>query len=193
MLIILAQPWTCCAQSELTPFTPAERWSHYLHRTYGPMRLGLLLVDTGIDHALREPHCWDDSAPSFGHRYARAMERRMIKNSMELAGGLLTGEDLRYRASRSRSMSGRVWHALKSSATAQMPDGSIRPAYTRMAGSVVSEVSTAHWTHQALQPSWMAQSMGWSLVGQAQTNLLQEFSPDLRRFGTRVWKRTRGR
>src|SRR5437763_13709021 len=109
------------------------------------------------------------------------MERRMIKNSTELAGGLLTGEDLRYRASGSRSMSGRVWHALKSSATAQMPDGSLRPAYTRMAGSLVSEVSTAHWTHQALQPRWMAQSIGWSRGGQADTTALAEDSRDRRR------------
>jgi hypothetical protein len=192
VLVIFAQlPSTCSAQPGLTPFTPSERWSHYVHRTYAPARLGLLLADTGIDHALREPHCWDSSALSFGHRYARALERRIIKNSAELAGGLLTGEDLRYRASRSRSMSRRVWHAVTSSTIAQMPDGTIRPAYTRMAASVVSEVSTAHWTHQAIQPRWMLQSVAWSVVGQAETNLLDEFSPDLRRIGTRVWKRVR--
>src|SRR5215813_6362256 len=36
-------------------FTTAERWSYYLHRTYHPQRLGILALETGLDHALRQP------------------------------------------------------------------------------------------------------------------------------------------
>ena len=180
------------AQQQLAePFTPSARWSHYIHRTYGPVRLGVLAADTAIDHALREPACWDSAAGSYGRRYARAFERRAIRNTAELATGLLTGEDLRYHASRSPLIQGRVWSALRASVTAQMPNGTKRPAYTRFFASALANVSTAHWTRQPIQPRWLLQSLAWSSLDQVQTNLLDEFSPDLRRIGVRIWKRVR--
>jgi hypothetical protein len=173
------------------PFTPATRWSHYLHRTYGPVRLGLLAADTAVDQALRQPACWDSTAGSYGRRYARAFERRVIRNSAELAAGLVTGEDLRYRRSRSSSIHGRAWNAMRASVTAHMPDGTERPAYTRFFASELVNVSTAHWTRQRIQPGWLLQSLAWTALDQTQTNLLDEFGPDLRRFGMRIWKRVR--
>jgi hypothetical protein len=181
------------AQQLVEPFTPAARWSQYLHRTYGPARLGFLAVDTALDQALREPHCWDSSASSYGRRYARALERRVIKNSAELAGGILTGEDLRYRRSRSISIHGRFWNALRSSVTAQMPDGTKRPAYTRFFATELVNVTTANLTRQRIQPRWLLQSLAWSALDQSQTNLLDEFGPDLRRVGLRMWNRVRSR
>jgi hypothetical protein len=85
-------------------------------------------------------------------------------------------------------MRGRIWHALQYSVTAQMPDGRRRPAYTRFFASTVAEVSTTHWTGQPIQPAWAFQSLGWSALDQAETNLLDEFSPDIRRLAGRLWK-----
>jgi len=70
-----------------------------------------------------------------------------------------------------------------------MPDGTDRPAYTRFFSGAVAEVSTAHLTRQHIRPGWMMQSLAWSTVGQAQTNLLDEFGPDLRRIGSRIGNR----
>jgi len=180
------------AQDPLSvPFTPADRWAHYLHRTYSPMRMGRLAAETAIDQALREPACWDSSAHSYANRYVRSFERRVIRNTAELAGGILTGEDLRYRPSQSRAFHARVWNAVLGSATARMPDGSIRPAYTRFAAGTLAEVSTAHWTRRHIEPEWLMRSAGWSALDQVETNLLDEFGPDLRRFGARVWNRVR--
>jgi hypothetical protein len=72
-----------------------------------------------------------------------------------------------------------------------MPNGSERPAYTRFASAAIAEVSTAHWTHQRIHSEWLLHAMGGSAFSQIQTNLLDEFSPDLRRFGARVWNRVR--
>jgi len=36
-------------------FTPSARWSHYLRRTYGPSRSGLLAVETAFDQMLGQP------------------------------------------------------------------------------------------------------------------------------------------
>jgi hypothetical protein len=181
----------CSAQDLAEPFTASARWSQYLRRTYGPARLGFLAADTALDQALREPHCWDSSAGSYGRRYARALERRIIKNSAELGAGLLTGEDLRYRRSKSSSIHGRVWNALRWSVTAQMPDGTKRPAYSRFFATELVNVSTAHWTRQPIGVEWLSQSLAWSALDQAQTNLLDEFGPDMRRVGLRIWNRVR--
>jgi hypothetical protein len=179
---------SCSAQQQLAePFTPSARWSYYIHRTYGPARFATLAVDTAIDHAFREPVCWDMAASSYGRRYARSFERRAIRNTAELTTGLLTGEDLRYRASRSSPFWGRVWSAMQGSVKAQMPDGTKRPAYTRFFADALASVSTAHWTRQRIHPGWLAQSVAWSTLDQVQTNLLDEFGPDLRRMGTRIW------
>ena len=105
--------------------------------------MGFLAVDTAIDAVLREPACWDSGAASYGRRYARAFESRVVRNSAELATGILTGEDLRYRASQSHSVQGRLWNAVRSSVTAQMPDGTRRPAYTRFFAIELANVSTA--------------------------------------------------
>jgi len=155
--------------------------------------LGLLAIDTTIDHALRQPACWDSAASSYGRRYARSFERRVIRNTVEMGAGILTGEDLRYRASRSPLFRQRIWNVLRSSVTANMSNGSTRPAYSRFFATAVAEASTAHWTRRHIQPGWLLHSVAWSGLDQVQTNLLDEFSPDLRRVGTRIWRKVRPR
>lgn len=189
-LVLIAGPFLVQAQTpSVQPFTPSLRWSNYVHRTYEPVRLGFLAVDTGIDQAMHEPACWNSAASSYGLRYARAFERRVVKNTAELAGGLLTGEDLRYRASPSPLIRSRIWNALRSAVTARMPNGTSRPAYTRWFAGTLADLSSARWTNQAIQPRWLLQSFTWSVLDQAETNLLDEFSPDFRRIGMRIWRR----
>jgi hypothetical protein len=186
LLIAGASPGT--AQPSADPFTPSERWSLYVHRTYGPDRLGFLAVDTAIDQALRDPGRWNGGADSYGLRYARALQGRIVRNSAELVTGLLTGEDLRYHPSLSHSVGGRLWNALRSSVTAQMPDGTRRPAYTRFFANELASVSTARWDGRPIQPERLMRSLTFSIVDQAQTNILTEFGPDFRRIGIHIWK-----
>jgi hypothetical protein len=170
------------AQSlEPLTFTLSERWSHYVHRTFGPTRLGVLAAETAVDQGIGEPGCWDASARSYLQRYARAFDRRLIRNTTEFATGILTGEDLRYRKSQSHSIGGRVWNAVRRSMVSQMPDGTTRPAYTRFFASATAELTTAHWTGQPIQTRWFFQSLGWSALDQVETNLLDEFGADIRR------------
>ena len=44
-----------------------------------------------------------------------------------------------------------------------------------------------------LEPQWVFQSLGWSALDQVETNLLDEFSPDVRRIATRLWDGARNR
>jgi hypothetical protein len=174
-------------------FALSARWSHYLHRTFGPTRLAVLAAETAVDHGFGEPGCWDASVGAYAQRYTRMFDRRLIRNTTEFATGILTGEDLRYRKSRSQSIRGRVWNAVRASMVAQMPDGTKRPAYTRFFASVTTELSTAHWIGQPIRTQWVFQSLGWSALDQVETNLLDEFSPDVRRIATRLWDGARNR
>jgi hypothetical protein len=199
--LLLFLTWTMPGLAQAQPadpsggelFTASDRWSHYLHRTFGPTRLAVLAAETAVDHGFREPRCWDDSASSYIQRYARVFDRRLIRNTTELATGLLTGEDLRYSKSRSHSFQGRVWHAVRASMVARMPDGTERPAYSRFFASATTELSTAHWIGQPIRTGWLLRSVGWSALDQAQTNVLDEFSPDIRRIATSLLRAARNR
>lgn len=189
--VLPPQEPTAPKELRLEPFTLSQRWKHYIHRTYSAPRLGLLAAESAVDHALREPACWDRGGSSYVQRYMRAIDRRVIRNTAELGAGLLTGEDLRYLPSRSVRPSNRVWYAVRSAFLARTPHGAVRPAYTRFLSAAVAEASTAHWIGQTVQPRWMVQSLAWGALDQIQTNLLDEFGPDLRRTGSRMWKRFR--
>jgi hypothetical protein len=165
------------------PFTTGARWAYYLHRTYHPQRLGILALETALDHALRQPACWDRSPASYLTRYSRSFDRRLIRNTAEFGAGLLTGEDLRYQRQGTGLVQGRVWHAVRGAFTAHMTDGRARPAYTRFGAATIAEVGTAHWTGQHITGRWLAQALGEGALDQIETNLLDEFTPDLRRIG----------
>jgi hypothetical protein len=191
LILTIAGASLSTAQQLPEPFTRADRWSRYLHRTYGPSRMGFLAVDTAIDQASSGSDCWRSGAAGYGRRYARAFQSRVIRNSAEMATGILTGEDLRYHASQSRSFHGRLWNAVRSSVTAQMPDGTRRPSYTRFFADELATLSTARWGRHPIRPEWFMRSLTCSTLDQVQTNILDEFSPDLRRIGVRIWKRVR--
>ena len=75
---------------------------------------------------------------------------------------------------------------MRSAFIARKMNGAETPAYTRFAALAVAEVGTAHWTGQRIDTGWLAQALASGAVDQMQTNLLDEFGPDLRRAGTRV-------
>jgi hypothetical protein len=58
-----------------------------------------------------------------------------------------------------------------------------RPAYSRFGASIIGELGTAHWTGQHIAAGWLAQAVAEGALDQVETNLLDEFTPDLRRIG----------
>lgn len=191
IIFVIAGASAGTAQQLPEPFTPSQRWSSYLHRTFEPARMEFLALDTAIDQAFSDPACRHSVAASYGRRYARALQSRIVRNSAELATGLLTGEDLRYHPSESHSIRGRLWNALRSSVTAQMPDGTRRPSYTRLFSAELAQLSMVPWSRQPMRPERFLKSLTYSTLDQAQTNLLNEFGPDFRRIGISIWKRVR--
>ena len=98
LILWLAAISPAAAQQLTEPFTPSARWSHYVHRTYSPARMGFLAVDTAVDHVLREPACWDFTASSYGRRYRpglrapRGQEQRRTRHRSPDRRGLAVSQ-----------------------------------------------------------------------------------------------------
>ena len=169
-------------------FTLSERWQHYVYRTYSWQRLGLLAVDTGIDMTLSKPSC-GRTLNCFQDRYAGAFIGRSTRTTIELLAGAVLQEDIRRRTSRDTQFSKRVKHALVHSFVAYTPDGHARPAYSRLLGAAGGIYTLSEWNCKPMTTGRMAHQLSWVLASNVQDSLLNEFSPDLKRFGLRVGNR----
>jgi hypothetical protein len=85
----------------------------------------------------------------------------------------------------------RILFAVRSSVTAYHPDGSVGPAYGRMAAGVVACAASSAWHPQQMNASILLTGIGQSALDRAGNNLLTEFTPDLKAFGLAAWNRLR--
>jgi hypothetical protein len=165
-----------------------ERFNSYLYRTYAdPVRLGWLLVDSAQSTWFKDPHQWDRSAKSYSYRVASGMGRRMVRNTALLGFETLLHEDSLYRPSLEHGLAKRTLFALRHSVLAYKPDGSVEPAYARIAAGVVAAATSSTWHPQSIEPCQLLSGVGQSTLDRAGNNLLTEFEPDLRRFGRKAW------
>lgn len=179
----------------LTPDPPtqyyrdnADRLHDYVFRTYtDPARLAWLIFDSSVDHWTRAPHQWDRSAQSFSYRFASGWGRRIVRNTAQLGFESFLHEDSRYRRSGSGRADKRVWSAISQSVLAHKPDGSVEPMYGRIAAGVVAHATASTWHPQACAPPHLIRGVAFAAVDRAGNNLLDEFAPDLKVFGRRIW------
>jgi hypothetical protein len=185
---LLVATGCACAQedSRVASFTWEERLQHYVHRTYSWQRMTLLAADTGFDHLL-SPNEWGRGPESFGYRYGAGFGRRIVRNSIELGLGFALDEDLRFRPSSLKGFRNRIGYSVRHAFLASRGE----LAYARFAASAGGAlVGTAF---QSAPASQVLQGIGFDMAGHLQNSLLAEFSPDLKRFATRLRKGLLGR
>ena len=171
-----------------------ERVHDYVFRTYtDPARIGWLLVDSAKDTAWRDPHQWDRSPESYYCRVASGWGRRITRNTLQLGFETALHEDSRYRPSNEHGFRKRIWCAVSHSVLAYRPDGSVEPAYGRIAAGVSAAAVSSTWHPQSIGASTLLSGMGGAALDRAGNNLLTEFQPDLIHFGRRTWKTFRGK
>jgi hypothetical protein len=165
-----------------------ERWRYYLRRTYSFERVLLLAGDTGVEHVIqpsdcgRNPHCYPAS-------YARAFTRRVARTSVEFAVGGFLGEDARRRPSQMTGLKSRVLYAITHAYVATGPDGRIRPAYSRFAGTFASAAAGSGCSRNGFSSRDWLGGFGGSVGLYVQDSLLAEFEPDLKRVGLRLGRK----
>lgn len=176
------------ATSSNPSFTLQERWNHYLYRTYSWQRLSLLGLDTAVDMAFSKPHngrTWD----AFGDRYTGGLIARSTRTTTEFLAGAVLREDIRRRSSGETAFGKRIKHALIHSFVAYTPDGHARPAYSRLIGAAAGIYTLSVYNERPMTSGRMAHELSWVLASNVQDSLLNEFSPDMKRFGLKMKNR----
>lgn len=164
------------------------RLNAYVFRTYtDPQRLAWLLVDSAEDHWTHSPDLWDDSAKSYGYRVASGWGRRIVRNTTQFGFEAILGEDTRYRPCRCTEFRKRFYYAVSHSVLAWHADGSVGPAYGRIASGVVGAAASSTWHPQSIGAGTLVLGIGDAALDRAGNNLLTEFTPDLKTFGRAAW------
>jgi hypothetical protein len=187
LLLIFALPSAAQLLSGQYPDN-RERLNIYLYNTYAdPVRLGWLLIDSAAATWSKDPHQWDRSAESYSYRVASGMGRRIVRNTALLGFETLLHEDSRYRPSLEHGLGKRMLFAIRHSVLAYKPDGSVEPAYGRIAAGVVAAATSSTWHPQSIEAGRLLSGVGQSAIDRAGNNLLAEFEPDIKRFGRKTW------
>jgi len=169
-----------------------QRFDAYIFRTYtDPAKLGWLLVDSAQETWLSDPYPWDRSPGSYYCRVASGWGRRIVSNTAQFGFEAVLREDSRYRPSSARGFRKRFLFAIGHSVIAYGPDGSVGPAYGRMAAGVVATATSSTWHPQSITAGSLMSGVGQSTLDRAASNLLNEFAPDLKAFGKKRWDRFR--
>lgn len=171
-----------------------ERAGDYLRRTYtDPARFCWLLIDSATDTWSRSPYEWDRSAESYSYRVASGWGRRIVRNTAQFGLESVLHEDSRYRRSNEHGLRKRIFFAISHAMLAYTPDGSVEPAYGRMAAGTVGALVSSTWHPQSIRGRVLLQGFGQAAMDRAGNNLLSEFEPDMVAFGKRTWNRILGR
>jgi hypothetical protein len=180
-------------QPGLDDFTSlGDRFRYYLHRTYtSRSRFVFLLADTGLGHALNDPEEWGQEPKTYLMRLSSSLGRRIVANTIDFGLGAALQEDTRYRRSELHGIRRRVRYATSAAFTARMPDGSSRPAYSRFGAVAGAVLVSSQWHPRPASASDLALDIGFSIIGRVPDNLLDEFSPDMRRVGLKAWQTLR--
>ena len=190
-LVLLLLPGLMPAQVVTDPLYYPNlhaRFNAYIFRTYtDPQRMAWLLVDSARDHWSQAPLEWDRSAQSYGYRVASGWGRRIVRNTAQFGFEALLNEDTRYRPCPSHEFRKRIYYAVSRSVIAWHPDGSIGPAYGRIAAGVVGAAASSTWHPQSIGAGALLGGVADSALDRAGNNLLAEFTPDLKNFGKATW------
>lgn len=186
------------AQSQLTDpvyyLNDRQRFDQYVFRTYtDPAKLAWLLVDSAQDTWMRAPRQWDRSPESYSYRVASGWGRRIVRNTAQLGFESVLHEDSRYRPSSSRVFRKRILFAASHSVLAYAPDGSVGPAYGRIAAGITGAAVSSTWHPQSMGTGAILGGVGQSAMDRVCSNLLTEFTPDLKAFGRRTLNRFRAK
>jgi hypothetical protein len=184
--IALGIAWGQQAPPAADPFTADQRIQYFLRRTFSWQRMTLLGADTAASHLMGGSSRWGSGAPGVASRYGDSFGRRIVRNSMELGLGMALREDARYKPSAETGIRRRLRYATLHALTATVPDGTTRPAYSRIAAGFGAEFVSSRWSPERGSPGQWALDATWCLMDRFPNSYLSEFSPDLTRFGKRI-------
>jgi len=167
------------------PVTPAQQFQYYLDRTYGWQTLSWLATDAAGDYLSSRPE-WGRGPGGFGCDYGSLFGRRLINTTTELGVSLVLHEDMRFHPSHRQGFLPRLRYAMGHAFLDSGPGGGFEPAYARFAGIATGALIAPSWHQRSLSGPSFFEDFTFGALGQVQTSLLSEFSPELQMLGRKV-------
>ena len=181
------QPGTVTAED----FTFQKRLQWYAKTTYtNPWPLAWLVGGvTADDFAFNGVEKWGSGVSGWGKSLAAVYGQRVVANTTELFVGQLIGDDERYRPSGKKGVTRRAWYATTHAFTARARSGNTRPSYTRCIAVTTGALVANQWLPHPKTGADLTRVLIFGITDKVQDDLLTEFSPDLERFGLKIWRR----
>jgi hypothetical protein len=195
MLLTSAGCWPASAQTgdptaPPTPYVPlsrSERWRQYRDDTWlSPEFYVIALASAADSQFARDPLEWGQGAAAYGRRSASWLGLFGIEESVHQGGAAALGYDPRYLRCDCKGLARRSAHAVKWSFVTKNTAGRTRLDLPRIAGVYGGGMLSMLWYPSRYRPSTDGVRVGHQEMGFViGLNLLDEFSPELRRVVTR--------
>ncbi|MGH9627317.1 MAG: hypothetical protein ACRD7E_02985 [Bryobacteraceae bacterium] len=168
--------------SPASPITGKERLEWFALSTVGPQSLAAGVLSAGWGMALNNPEEYPLTWRGFGKRYGMRLTGISTGNAIDASLGAIWGEDPRYFRASDKLFVERLRHVVNSTFTAFRRDGSVKPAYARIAGNVGNNFLANTWRPPS-ESSWKDAlgRIAFGFLGRMSSNAFAEFFPDLRR------------
>jgi hypothetical protein len=82
-------------------------------------------------------------------------------------------------------------HATIDAFTARARSGNTRPAYSRIIAITTGTLISNQWRSDPKTGYNLTRALVFGVTDKIQDDLVQEFSPDLKRFGHKIWRKIR--
>lgn len=148
-----------------------------------PMSYAAMVTSASAGWAAGEPEGWGRTLRGYGQRTGTEFALYTSEEAVHDVGDAALGLDPRYFSCRCSGLWHRSRHALKMTMLAYDGSGKLHLDLPRFAGDYGSSMLVTTWYPSAYSPLVQGVRMGHVQVGlDAGTNLLREFSPEIKRF-----------
>jgi len=184
--LALATAGLASAQTaDYSPMTRSEQVREYLKDSFGLDPFGHAAAAAEFDQLTNTPSEWDDGAPGYGARLANAFAHNVVRQTLKFGVSSLLHEDTRYIRSGRHGFWPRTKYALLSAIFARRPNGRRTFSFAGVGSAGGAAAIARVWLPRSIAGAGSAgASFGITLAGDAGSNMLREFWPDLKRhFG----------
>jgi hypothetical protein len=163
------------------PLTAEEKFSVYVHRTFGPPALILPAFGAGLSMLNAPSHYpreWKDGAQAFGRNYGNTVATITARETASMLAGVALHEDPRYRPSGSTNVFYRAFHALSYTFVDRTDSGKRTIAVSNFAGAAAGGlVGMAYLPNGFNDATHAQQRIVMQFATVAIHNLAAEFQP----------------
>lgn len=170
------------APLSFTPMTGREKFSYYVHATFGPVAVGRTVLSSGLAQARNSNPEWGQGMEGYGKRFASKFGQKVIKRSIQHGLGALLREDPRYFHSEKPGLWPRMSWAVTRTFLIRKDSGGYKIADARLIGTFSAAIISRQWHPEPDRTLTNGLRAGATSVGyDVLKNLLKEFWPDIRR------------